>query len=59
MCNSLIKGLEFKFVKFQDINLLGVKGSNGKVYTPLKRICEELGIAEEPQARKFKTHLLL
>ena len=61
MCNdkNLVKGIEFKFVKFQDIYLLGVKGSNGKVYTPLKRICEDLGIAEEPQARKFKTHLLL
>lgn len=50
--------LEFKTVRFQDMNLLGIKKDN-KIYTSIKRICEEIGIDYSRQYKKIKDNDIL
>lgn len=53
---SLVKGLEFKFVKFNGVDLLAVKGSDNKIYTSVKKICENLGIDLTGQLKKLQSN---
>jgi phage antirepressor YoqD-like protein len=51
---NLVKGIEFKFVRFNNMDLLAVKGSDGKIYTSIKKISEDLGLAYASQLNKIK-----
>lgn len=51
---NLVKGIEFKFVKFQDIDLLAIKGSDGRVYTSVRKVCEDLGVDFSSQLKRIK-----
>lgn len=53
---NLVKGLEFKFVKFNGVDLLAVKGSDNKIYTSVKKICENLGIDLTGQLKKLQSN---
>ena len=46
--------LEVKEVAFNGTNLLGIKTSDGIIYTQLKRFCDELGIDHSAQLKRIK-----
>lgn len=51
--------LEVKEVAFNNVNLLGIKGVDGKIYTPVKKICDDLGIDTKSQIQRIKRDELL
>lgn len=49
-----IKPLEFETVYFNGAELLAIKGDDGKLYSPLKKFCEQLGIDYSSQLQRIK-----
>lgn len=54
-----VKALETKEVSFNGQTLLGFIDDSGNIFTSLKRICENLGLAWQSQLTKIKTHDIL
>lgn len=54
-----VKPLEFETVYFNGAELLAIKGDNGKLYSPLKKFCEQLGIDDSSQLKRIKRNLVL
>jgi anti-repressor protein len=52
--SNLIKSVEFKTVQFNGVDILAVKGSDGKIYVSIKKICEDLGLSHQGQLRRIK-----
>jgi len=57
--SNLIKSVEFKTVQFNGVDILAVKGSDGKIYVSIKKICEELGLDFSGQLKRIKRNDVL
>ena len=57
--SNLIKSVEFKTVQFNGVDFLAVKGSDGKIYASIKKICEDLGLDFSGQLKRIKRHGVL
>ena len=47
-------GLVFKTVQFNGVELVGVKLLDGRIFTPVKKICDDLGIDHSGQIERIK-----
>ena len=55
-----VKVLEVKEVTFNNVNLLGIKIENGRVFTSIKRFCDDLGLIKHTkQIDKIKNDEVL
>lgn len=59
MSESNIIPIEQKQVDFYDDQVVAVRLEDGRVFVPVRPICDLLGIAWQPQARKLKTDPIL
>lgn len=57
--NALVKVVEFKSINFNGTQIIGIKGSDGKIYTPVKKICEDLGVSFQGQSEKINKNKIL
>lgn len=54
--SNLVKAIEIKTVKFNGVDLIGIKGSDGNIYTSVKKICDDLGVLTHGQIAKIKNN---
>lgn len=50
---------KLKTVKFNNVNMIAIKTEDGKIFTSIKKICEDLGIDPESQAKRIKRDEIL
>lgn len=51
---SLTKVSQTKTVTFNNVTMLGIQTESGKVFTSVKKICEDLGIDDKGQIQRIK-----
>ena len=59
MSESNVVPIEQKQVDFYDDQVVAVRLDDGRVFVPIRPICDLLGVAWQPQARKLKTDPIL